>query len=49
MSSPFAKPPPEEQVLPNDLPYAPWDNYPVSKGHVLIVPRDGGIRASVLG
>lgn len=36
--SPFANPDPSEQVLANDLCYARWDNYPATKGHMLVVP-----------
>ncbi len=35
---PFCSPGPEEIVLWNPLCYARYDRYPVSKGHVLIVP-----------
>jgi diadenosine tetraphosphate (Ap4A) HIT family hydrolase len=35
---PFCSPVPEEIVLRNPLCYARYDRYPVSKGHVLIVP-----------
>ena len=37
-ASPFANPAPEDQVLRNDLCYARWDKYPVSTGHLLIIP-----------
>jgi diadenosine tetraphosphate (Ap4A) HIT family hydrolase len=37
-ASPFARPAPEDQVLRNDLCYARWDKYPVSKGHLLVIP-----------
>jgi diadenosine tetraphosphate (Ap4A) HIT family hydrolase len=36
--SPFADPAPDEVVLHNDLCYARWDQYPVTEGHLLIVP-----------
>lgn len=35
---PFCSPVPEDIVLRNLLCYARYDRYPVSKGHVLIVP-----------
>jgi diadenosine tetraphosphate (Ap4A) HIT family hydrolase len=35
---PFCSPVPEEIVLQNPLCYARYDRYPVSKGHILIVP-----------
>jgi diadenosine tetraphosphate (Ap4A) HIT family hydrolase len=35
---PFCSPAPEEIVLQNLLCYARYDRYPVSKGHLLIVP-----------
>lgn len=38
MSCPFCDPLPEEIVAGNDLAYARADRYPVSPGHLLIVP-----------
>src|SRR4051794_8204334 len=35
---PFCSPQPDEMVLKNDLCYARYDKYPVSPGHVLIIP-----------
>ena len=35
---PFCSPVPEEIVLQKPLCYARYDRYPVSKGHILIVP-----------
>lgn len=35
---PFCSPVPEEIVLRNSLCYARYDRYPVSEGHLLIVP-----------
>ena len=37
-TSPFINPPEAEKVLANELCYARWDKYPVSEGHLLIVP-----------
>lgn len=37
-TSPFINPAEEEEVLANELCYARWDKYPVSAGHLLIVP-----------
>lgn len=34
----FCNLPPEEIVLQNDLCYARWDKFPVSRGHLLIIP-----------
>ena len=34
----FCKPP-EEIILENDLAYAIYDKFPVSKGHALIIPK----------
>jgi diadenosine tetraphosphate (Ap4A) HIT family hydrolase len=34
----FCSPPPEHIVLQNPLWYARWDKYPVSKGHMLVIP-----------
>jgi diadenosine tetraphosphate (Ap4A) HIT family hydrolase len=36
--SPFANPSELVKVLGNDLCYARWDKYPVSKGHLLVIP-----------
>ena len=35
---PFCSPDPEDIVLRNGLCYARYDGYPVSKGHLLIIP-----------
>jgi diadenosine tetraphosphate (Ap4A) HIT family hydrolase len=35
---PFCNPPPDEVVLAGTLCYARWDKYPVSRGHLLIIP-----------
>ncbi len=35
---PFCNPPDEEVVLANDLCYARYDKYPVSPGHLLLIP-----------
>jgi diadenosine tetraphosphate (Ap4A) HIT family hydrolase len=35
---PFCNPKADEIVVRNDLCYARWDKYPVSKGHLLIIP-----------
>jgi diadenosine tetraphosphate (Ap4A) HIT family hydrolase len=35
---PFCKPFVDEIVAKNDLCYARWDCYPVSKGHLLVMP-----------
>jgi diadenosine tetraphosphate (Ap4A) HIT family hydrolase len=35
---PFCNPFADEIVARNDLCYARWDRYPVSKGHLLIMP-----------
>lgn len=37
-SSPFVQPSVADQILKNELCYARWDKYPVSRGHMLIVP-----------
>ena len=34
----FSKPAPEDVVLRNELCYARWDKYPVSEGHLLVIP-----------
>jgi len=36
--SPFVDPDEQDQVLRNDLCYARWDKFPVSKGHLLVIP-----------
>lgn len=36
--SPFADPSEAEQVLRNALCYARWDKYPVTEGHLLVIP-----------
>jgi len=38
MKCPFCNPPDEDVVARNDLCYARWDGYPVSRGHVLVIP-----------
>ena len=38
MKCPFCDPSPDEIVAKNDLCYARWDRYPVSKGHLLVIP-----------
>jgi diadenosine tetraphosphate (Ap4A) HIT family hydrolase len=35
---PFCNPSADEIVAKNDLCYARWDRYPVSKGHLLVIP-----------
>lgn len=35
---PFCYPSADEIVAKNDLCYARWDRYPVSKGHLLVIP-----------
>jgi len=35
---PFCKPFADDIVAKNDLCYARWDRYPVSKGHLLLMP-----------
>ena len=35
---PFCNPPADEIVVKNDLCYARWDKFPVSKGHLLVIP-----------
>jgi diadenosine tetraphosphate (Ap4A) HIT family hydrolase len=35
---PFCDPIAEDIIAKNDLCYALWDRYPVSKGHVLVIP-----------
>lgn len=36
--SPFANPTEQDKVLSNELCYARWDKYPVSNGHMLVIP-----------
>jgi diadenosine tetraphosphate (Ap4A) HIT family hydrolase len=38
LNCPFCNPPADEIVVRNDLCYARWDKYPVSKGHLLVIP-----------
>ena len=38
MTCPFCNPVADEIVAKNDLCYARWDGYPVSKGHLLVIP-----------
>jgi len=38
MKCPFCNPPAEDIVAKNDLCYARWDRFPVSRGHLLVVP-----------
>lgn len=38
MTCPFCNPVADEIVAQNDLCYARWDRYPVSKGHLLVIP-----------
>ena len=38
MTCPFCNPVADEIVAKNDLCYARWDRYPVSKGHLLVIP-----------
>ena len=38
MTCPFCSPPPVEIVAKNELSYARWDRYPVSEGHMLVIP-----------
>ena len=38
MTCPFCNPSADEIVVKNDLCYARWDRYPVSKGHILVIP-----------
>jgi diadenosine tetraphosphate (Ap4A) HIT family hydrolase len=35
---PFCNPPAEDIIARNDFCYARWDIFPVSKGHLLIIP-----------
>jgi diadenosine tetraphosphate (Ap4A) HIT family hydrolase len=38
LTCPFCNPSPEDIVLENDLCYARYDKYPVSPGHLLLIP-----------
>jgi diadenosine tetraphosphate (Ap4A) HIT family hydrolase len=38
MTCPFCNPVANEIVAKNDFCYARWDRYPVSKGHLLVIP-----------
>ena len=38
LTCPFCNPPPEDIVLANGLCYARYDRYPVSPGHLLLIP-----------
>ena len=38
LTCPFCNPSPEDIVLENDLCYARYDRYPVSPGHLLLIP-----------
>ena len=38
VSCPFCNPISDEIVAKTDLCYARWDRYPVSKGHILVIP-----------
>jgi len=38
VTCPFCNPVADEIVAKNDLCYARWDGYPVSKGHLLVIP-----------
>ena len=38
MKCPFCNPVADDIVAKNDLCYARWDRYPVSKGHLLVIP-----------
>ena len=38
LTCPFCNPPEEEIVLQNSLCYARYDRYPVSPGHLLLIP-----------
>jgi diadenosine tetraphosphate (Ap4A) HIT family hydrolase len=38
MTCPFCNPVADEIVAKNDLCYARWDGYPVSRGHLLVIP-----------
>ncbi len=39
LTCPFCDPDPDDVVLENQLAYARFDRYPVSHGHLLIIPR----------
>ncbi|MHA1168066.1 MAG: HIT family protein [Candidatus Hodarchaeales archaeon] len=39
MTCPFCQLEPEKVILENDLSFAIYDSYPVSPGHVLILPK----------
>jgi len=34
----FCNPPSDDIIVKNDLCYARWDRFPVSKGHLLVIP-----------
>jgi diadenosine tetraphosphate (Ap4A) HIT family hydrolase len=38
MKCPFCNPFADEIIAKNDLCYARWDRFPVSKGHLLVIP-----------
>ena len=38
MTCPFCNPLVDDIVVRNDLCYARWDRFPVSKGHILVMP-----------
>jgi len=38
LTCPFCNPPAENIVARNDLCYAIWDRFPVSRGHLLVIP-----------
>jgi diadenosine tetraphosphate (Ap4A) HIT family hydrolase len=38
ITCPFCNPVADEIVAKNDFCYARWDRYPVSKGHLLVIP-----------
>jgi diadenosine tetraphosphate (Ap4A) HIT family hydrolase len=38
MTCPFCSPHADMIVAMNELSYARWDRYPVSKGHMLVIP-----------
>ena len=38
MKCPFCNPDSDEIVARNNLCYARWDRYPVSRGHILVIP-----------
>jgi diadenosine tetraphosphate (Ap4A) HIT family hydrolase len=38
VSCPFCNPFADDILAKNDLCYAKWDSYPVSKGHLLVIP-----------